>query len=86
MNTDLKPEIVEEPKSVLAAAEKIIEEDDINMAEEPEHKPEIVPEKPVQEFKEVEFQIPEKPSFPKFGFGKFQKKDQPKKSAFANMG
>ena len=55
MNTDLKPEIVEEPKSVLAAAEKIIEEDDINMAEEPEQKPEIVPEKPVQEFKEVEF-------------------------------
>ena len=47
MNTDLKPEIVEEPKSVLAAAEKIIEEDDINMAEEPEQKPEKVPEKPI---------------------------------------
>jgi hypothetical protein len=36
MNTDLKPEKVKEPLSVLAAAEKIMEEDDINMAEEPE--------------------------------------------------
>ena len=55
MNTDLKPQIVEQPKSVLTAAEKIIQQDDINMAEEPQNQPQKVSEKPVQEFKEVEF-------------------------------